>query len=132
MWTAYDGVCVTLDPPQIPHSFTLCQGKEVWLQHLSPTHTLEHLIFVASNVLDALCLERCLDAIVALLNASVSLDFAPGISPLGPESLDHMGRSLDHMAGEVKRAEEVETDRPTWRVVSKLLGFGLLDVLVQV
>ena len=46
------------------------QGKEVWMHHLSRRTILEHLIFVARNVLDPLCLERCLDAVVALMTVA--------------------------------------------------------------
>ncbi|GAX78338.1 hypothetical protein CEUSTIGMA_g5780.t1 [Chlamydomonas eustigma] len=55
------------------------QGKKIWTHLIAEAGTpfLEALVFVAQNTLDPTCLERCLDAIVALIHASQSL---PGLN----------------------------------------------------
>ena len=84
----------------------------MWLLHLksAPSEALEHLVFVVRNVLDPECLERCLDMMVAAVNAE---------SQGQPERLAGNG---DETQGRIEEA----------LLVSRLLTLGLPEVVLQV
>eukprot|EP00955_Chlamydomonas_euryale_P113308 366209-Chlamydomonas_euryale.AAC.13 len=53
------------------------QGKELWLQHVTAEPGwMPQLLLVVNNVLDTVCLERCLDAMVAVLHVHAQQDSA--------------------------------------------------------
>ena len=96
------------------------QGRDAWLEALTaaPPTVVDHFIFVMRNTLNPTCLERCLDAVVAVLHAE--------------QQKQHAQDQQQQQQQEERPEAPCPASQASLRLASKFLGAGLLETLVQV